>query len=97
MSLRGQPFARSNPKLCGRLLRREVRSSQRHMKLVFSGLDGRSALGFSFFSFLDESLNGFAFLEAVKTSLCTGALEDLLHRFSRQSAVLHPVIYTIFF
>jgi hypothetical protein len=48
------------------------------------------------FRFLHESLNRLTLLEALETIQYTCGFEDLGHRLSRQRAVLHPVIHTVF-
>src|SRR5687768_17494279 len=64
--------------------------------ITLARLTGRTALDFGFFAFLHKDLNIFALLKALEAIQDTSTLENLLHRFGRQSAILHPVIGAVF-
>jgi len=57
---------------------------------------GGGAFDFGFGGFGDEGFNRLALLEAVETSLSARGLENLLHGFGWQGAVLHPMENAVF-
>ena len=61
-------------------------------KLILARLDRRAALCRCLGGIFQKSLNRLTLLETLEAIHHAHALEDLFHGFSRQSAVLHPMI-----
>src|SRR5688500_15845941 len=65
-------------------------------QLTFASLNGFNTFGLRLFAFLQKSLNRLTLLKAIEAIHNSYTLENLLNRFSWQSAILHPVIRAVF-